>query len=91
MKKKKDNPKTFVEKFIGSEVRDELDLEYPYNKGDVMTPVSRLDFAEVQSIDINEVIKICNDLKNKGANRLYIATHSDHQGYYFHGVCLKEI
>lgn len=89
--------KTFVEKFIHVEVRDELDLMFPhYNEeaeqhNEVMIPHSKLNFAEAPSIDIDEVIIILNELKVKGANRVYIADHCDHHGYYFYGVQLKEI
>jgi hypothetical protein len=88
--------KTFVEKFIAVNSRTELDLEYPNyddsdEKNDVMIPHSKLDFAVAPSIDIDDVIKILTELKEKGANRVYIADHSDHSGYYFYGVQLREI
>ena len=87
--------KTFVEKFIGTEERTELDLDYPNYEGDerneVMIPHNKLNFVEAPSIDIDEVIEILNQLKEKGANRVYIADHCDHNGYYFYGVNLIEI
>jgi hypothetical protein len=87
--------KTFVEKFIDVERRTELDLVYPYYEdgkiNEVMIPHNKLNFAEAPSIDIDEAIKIITGLKEKGANRIYIADHCDHHGYYFYGVKLIEI
>ena len=87
--------KSFVEKIIAIESKVELDLEYPHYDGevhnDVMIPHSKIDYTEAPSIDIDQVIAILNSLKEKGANRVYIADHCDHQGYYFYGVKLIEI
>lgn len=87
--------KTFVEKFIAVESRTELDLDYPNYEGEerneVMIPHNKLNFAEAPSMDIDEAIKILTELKEKGANRIYIADHCDHHGYYFYGVQLLEI
>lgn len=90
--------KTFVEKFIEEISRTELDLDYPNyddvkseERNEVMIPNNKLSFSEAPSIDLDEVISILNNLKEKGANRVYIADHSDHNGYYFYGVQLKEI
>ena len=87
--------KTFVEKFIAVESRTDLDLEYPNYEGEVsnevMTPHNKLNYVEVPSMDIDDVINILNELKEKGSNRVYIADHCDHHGYYFYGVELKEI
>lgn len=87
--------KTFVEKFIAEESRTDLDLDYPNYDGDekneVMIPHNKLIFVEAPSMDIDETIKILTDLKEKGANRIYIADHCDHNGYYFYGVQLLEI
>lgn len=87
--------KTFVEKFIDTIEKTDLDLGYPYYEGDikneVMIPYNRLKFSEAPSLDINEVIKILTELKEKGANKVYIADHFDHDGYYFYGVKLIEI
>jgi hypothetical protein len=90
--------RTFVEKFIAVESRTELDLDYPnYNgkddeeRNEVMIPYNKLNFAEAPSLDIDEAIKILTELKGKGANRVYIADHCDHHGYYFYGVQLQEI
>jgi hypothetical protein len=87
--------KTFVEKIIAVERRTELDLEYPNYDGeernDVMIPHNKLNYVEAPSMDIDETIKILTELKNKGSNRVYIADHCDHHGYYFYGVKLVEI
>ena len=87
--------KTFVEKLIDCKTRTELDLEYPHYDGDdrneVMIPYNKLSFVEAPSLDIDEAIKIITELKEKGANRVYIADHCDHHGYYFYGVKLVEI
>ena len=87
--------KTFVEKFISEESRTELDLQFPNyeleEKNEVMIPHNKLNFAEAPSIDIDDVIAILAKLKYAGANRVYIADHCDHHGYYFYGVKLQEI
>ena len=87
--------RTFVEKFIAVEDRTELDLEHPNYEGDdrneVMIPYNKLSFVEAPSIGIDEVIGILNRLKEQGADRVYIADHCDHHGYYFYGVKLSEI
>lgn len=87
--------KTFVEKFIAVEKNLELDLEYPHYEGDikneVMIPYSKLEYIETPSMNIDEAIQILKKLKEKGSNRVYIADHTDHQGYYFYGVKLQEI
>jgi hypothetical protein len=88
--------KTFVEKLVAAEERTELDLEYPYydklgNRNEVMVPYSVLNFVEAPPIDLDDAIKILTELKEKGADRVYIADHCDHHGYYFYGVKLLEI
>jgi hypothetical protein len=55
-----------------------------------MIPHNKLNFAEAPSMDIDKTIKILTELK-KGANRIYIADHCGHHGYYFYGVQLREI
>lgn len=92
--------KTFVEKFIKETSLTELDLDYPYYddtegevKNDVLVQESALNYVErgVPSMDIDDVIVALNELKRAGANRVYIADHSGHHGYYFYGMELKEI
>ncbi len=96
--------RTYVEHFIAEESRTDLDLEFPHysntekdEHGDavsneVITPDDELSYAEayVPSIAIDEVVEILANLKNKGADRVYVATHNDHHGYYFYGVKLAE-
>ena len=87
--------KTFVEKFIAVAKNLNLDLKYPNYEDkiniEVMIPHNKLNYVEVPSMDIDDVINILNELKEKGSNRVYIADHCDHHGYYFYGVQLKEI
>lgn len=92
--------KTFVEKIVAVRDFTELDLDFPHHetdeygediRNDVMIPHSKLDYVEVPSMDINDVIQTLNDFKKMGANRVYIADHIDHHGYYFYGVKLIEI
>lgn len=89
--------KAFVEKFICKVSRTELDMEFPNyeedgeERNEVMIPYNMISFADSPSMDIDEAIKILEEIKEKGANRVYIADHSDHHGYYFYGVQLKEI
>lgn len=90
-----DKMKTFVEKFIAEKTLTELDLEFPNYSGDVrnevMIPHNKLSHAEAPSMDIDDAIKILNELKEMGSNRVYIADHCDHNGYHFYGVKLVEI
>ncbi len=90
--------KTFVEKFINRKSKTELDLDYPHyseeypeEKNDVMIPYNKLNYVDAPSMDIDDVIKILTELKEMDANRVYIADHADHHGYYFYGVKLMEI
>ena len=87
--------KTFVEKFVAKKNLTDLDLVYPYYEGeesnDVMIPHNKLTYVNVPSMDIEKVLTILNEMKEKGANRIYIADNVDHQGYYFYGVKLMEI
>ena len=88
--------KRYKEKFVKEISRTEIDLDHPFyeNGGDDKNEVETIDcdFVEgVPSIGIDEVINILNDLKNSGADRVYIAEHCDHHGYYFYGVKLNQI
>lgn len=89
--------KTFAEKLVDKKAFTELDLEYPfYESGgqdecnEVLTPSSIL-YTESPSIDIDIVISTLQNMKELGANRVYIADHCDHHGYYFYGVKLSEL
>ena len=93
--------KTFVEKYVSEISMTELDCEYPYytdknqeDPNEVM--MSRKDreemcWAEIDSMDIDEAIKVLEQLKEDGAERVTFATHTDHHGYYFYGTKLIEI
>lgn len=87
--------KTYREKFIEKISRIELDLEHPRYTGDdkneVIIPYEDIVFAEAPSINIDELIELLEELKQKGSNRVYIAQHCDHHGYYFYGVKLSRI
>jgi hypothetical protein len=97
--------RTFVEKFVEAEERTELDLRYPYYestdkpdgvdiRNEILIPESttdKLNYVKVPSLDIDDAIYVLSELKRSGANRLYIATHVDHQGYYFYGTKLLEV
>jgi hypothetical protein len=106
--------KTFVEKFIDSKSKTDLDCEYPFYEvrddvyrdvdeevnddsdgeevcNEVMIPHNKLSYVEAPSMSIDDVIEILNEFKTKGADRVYIADHSDHHGYYFYGVKLVQI
>jgi len=90
--------KTYVEKYIDVIIKSDLDLEHPFydkkdpeSQNEVMIPYHKINFAEVPSMDINDVIKYLMTLKDKGADRVYIADHVDHKGYYFYGTKLIEI
>lgn len=75
----------------------DLGSEYPHycdndeERNEVMIPHYKLNYAEAPSMDIDETIEILKNLKELGANRVYIADHPDHRGYYFYGVKLIEI
>lgn len=87
----------YAERFVKQIERTELDLEFPYYNGDdekrneVLFPHHLIGFAEAPSIEIDEVMKIMTELKSEGADRVYIADHSDHHGYYFYGVKLNKL
>ena len=83
--------KRYEEKFIKEISRTEIDLDHPFyeNGGDDRNEVKTINLGV--SIEIDEVIGILNDLKNSGADRVYIAEPCDHHGYYFYGVKLNQI
>lgn len=89
--------KNYREKFIVEESRTEIDLEPPFYDGDerneVEVPWNQLDYVDdgVPSMELDELIGILQGIKRRGADRVYIATHEDHHGYYFYGVKLEEI
>lgn len=86
--------KKFKEILIDEIEISELDLEYPFfnedeNPNNIDFSSGR-DYYEVVSIDIDRVINLLTEFKDKGANRVYIDTHIDHQAYKFCGVNLVE-
>jgi hypothetical protein len=87
--------KKYEQKLVKEINRTELDLEHPFyenggeERNEVETP--NFGFSEVPSISIDEVIDILNNLKNSGADRVCIAEHCDHHGYYFYGIKLTQI
>jgi hypothetical protein len=88
--------KRYLETVVAKESVTELDLVFPFydedqNINEVEIPYSEIKFAEAPSIDINYVINTLLNMKEKGANRVYIADHIDHHGYYFYGVKLEEL
>lgn len=46
-------------------------------------------WSESSSMPIDEALKILTDLKENGAERVYIYAHGDHNNYIFTGVTLK--
>lgn len=88
--------KNYREKLIVQESRTEIDLESPFYDGDerneVDTVWDELNYVDgVPSMELDELIGILQNMKRRGADRVYIATHEDHHGYYFYGVKLEEI
>ena len=88
--------KNYIEKLITQESRTEIDLEPPFYDGDerneIDTVWSELNYVDgVPSMELDELIGILQNMKRRGADRVYIATHEDHRGYYFYGVNLEEI
>lgn len=85
----------YKEEFVAQIENINLDLKHPYydledNPNDVEIPRNQLDYANVPSIEIKELESIINQLKENGADRVYIASHVNHRGYYFYGVKLKQ-
>jgi hypothetical protein len=89
------SPKTFAERLVETVDKTELDCDFPFYTGEngerneVLSP--SLPFVEVPSLPIDEVIAVLQQLKDKGANRVYIADHVDHHGYYFYGTKLQQL
>ena len=88
--------KSYREKFIVQESRTEIDLDPPFYDGDerneIDTVWDELKYVDgVPSMELDELIGILQNMKRRGADRVYIATHEDHHGYYFYGVKLEEV
>jgi hypothetical protein len=88
---------TYAEKFIEEISKTELDLDFPYYSSDseecneVLTPISKMPYVQVPSMNIEEAIEALQALQSAGANRVYIVDHVDHHGYYFYGTLLKKL
>lgn len=76
----------------------DLDMDYYYSEklddnGDQIRinilESDQVKFSQTQPAKIGEVIEGLTMLKNNGAERVYIAEHTDHHGYYFYGVKLE--
>lgn len=82
---------TYVEKFIERITLEDLDREFPFNDGDVMTPTKHLGNSKISSVDIDIVIKTLENLKVNGSDRVFITENSLLEGYDFYGVKLIKI
>ena len=85
----------YKEIIVNKAVFTDLDLEFPFydendNRNDVDTVHAHFSDTTV-SMDINLLIKTLHDMKEKGTERVYIAQHSDHFGYYITGIKIEEI
>lgn len=82
----------YKEEFIKAIDRTDLDMGHPfYENGSDERNDIELSSIEGSSIEIDEVINILNNLKNSGANRVYIQEDCDHHGYQFYGVKLIKL
>ena len=85
--------KKFKETLVKKISKTEIDLDSPFYTGDERNEVEVItdNITYSPSMDIDEAINILNELKKSGSNRVYIADHEDHHGYYFYGVKLTEL
>jgi hypothetical protein len=88
---------TYVEKFITHESFDELDIQWPFYSYDIteedrneVLVSSKVD-NEVPSIGIETLMELLIKFQKSGADRIYITTNCDHQGYDFYGVQLLKL
>lgn len=86
----------YKEVFIYEESITDLDGQFPfYNPGSdepngvMMLNDLRFD-DDVPAVSITDLRNILTKLEEKGAERVYIATHCDHRGYYFTGIKIVE-
>lgn len=88
--------KNYKETFISKQVVSELDLDPPFWEIDEDEP-NLVDYCEdgqyqdAPSMDIEDLIHILETIKRQGANRVYIESDNDHQGYEFTFVNLTEV
>lgn len=87
----------FKEKLINVNYHEELDFLHPFYN-DETEEFNEIDDSEMPSIwsdtvsmDIDEAINTLKQLKEEGANRVYIVAHTDHVGYIYTGVKLEEV
>ena len=87
--------KQLKETFIGKKEVSDLDLMEPFweDGADEPNEIEWMDdiWNEAPSMDIDQLMEILEKYKKEGANRVYIAEHSDHQGYEFNFVKLEEL
>jgi len=90
--------KTYVEKLVGVIQNTELDLDPPYytegseERNTFLCDERAFEYgAGQESVDIDYMIEYLKHLKDQGANRVRIAYHSDHRGYYVYGCELIEV
>lgn len=76
---------------IDTKAIQDLDMEYPYYDGDIPTEISKDEEIDTEgcSIGIEQLQSILDELKSKGANRIYITSDFDRHGYIFCGVQVK--
>lgn len=88
--------KIYKEILVASENRTELDSEFPFYEDpeqEERNEVIGVDLnfgGDVPSMSIFELRDMLNRFIKKGAQRIYIAEHEDHRGYYFNAVKLEE-
>jgi len=87
--------KKFKESLIEEiEISDIESMSEPFYTGDERNDVEMPDndvWYEADSINIDVVIKTLEQLKNNGANRVYLYSHGDHNSYILTGVNCQEI
>lgn len=94
----------YIERLISIHEETELDIAPPYHSdtevdedGDPLRlevewcdKLQKSCYSEVEvSMEIDEVISILERLKAAGAERVLIAEHIDHHGYYFYGTRIE--
>lgn len=87
-----------IEKVIHSESRIDLDVRPPYyddhrqEGGKVELAWKQMPFADVAySLEISDLTNLLVQAKELGADRVVIAPHVDHIGYYFYFTKVKEV
>lgn len=87
--------KSYREVLVDEVSVTDLDMEEPFHSPDEEEPndveTAEEVWSETVSMPIDQAVKILQELRDKGADRVYLYTHSDHHGYYFTGVKLEEV